>query len=164
MRETKDKTPRYTGAYNRMFPVKVSTNSLVTIYVLHLLSEKRRYGKALINCISERFKGQWTPSHGLIYPILRELEKEKLVKGKWMGGKDKKTVRVYEITDKGREAYVLEKNRHKSMFAASYSVMEMLMTDLYDDEPMLWLDDAGQNDQVELSESGVMITEPALVQ
>lgn len=129
--DKKDK-PRYSGSYNRLFPLKVSTNTFITIYTLHLLKRKGRlYGKEIINEIENRFSGKWKPSHGLVYPILRELEKENLVKGEWLGDSSKKTIRVYKITEQGLEAYEKEKEKHKEMFTQSFLIMETLMGDLY---------------------------------
>lgn len=126
--------PRYSGSYNRLFPLKISTNTFVTIYILHLLKKKGRlYGKEIINEIEDRFAGKWKPSHGLVYPILRELEKENLVKGEWMGDGTKKTIRVYKITQAGIEAYEQEKNKHKEIFTESFTILETLMGDLYKD-------------------------------
>ena len=130
----KTKKPRYSGAYNRLFPMKISTSTFLTIYILHLLTRKDRlYGKEIINEIENRFAGEWKPSHGLVYPILRELEKEGLVKGSWIGDSSKKTIRVYSITKKGVEAYKLEKENHKDAFANSVFMMETLLGDLYAD-------------------------------
>ncbi len=130
--EVKVEKPRYAGAYNRLFPVKVSTNTFITIYILHLLKKKGRlYGKEIINEIEDRFKGNWKPSHGLVYPILRELEEEGLVVGKWSGDGSKKTIRVYHITDKGVRSYIKEKKRHEAVFMQSFHMMETFMDDLY---------------------------------
>lgn len=129
---------RYSGAYNRLFPVKVSTNTFITIYVLHLLQKRGRlYGKEIINEIETRFSGQWKPSHGLVYPILRELEKEGIVAGDWVGDTSKKTIRMYSMTDKGRATYSIEKEKHKAIFTQSFNIMEALMGDLYE-EFQLW--------------------------
>lgn len=122
---------RYSGVYNRLFPVKVSTNTFITLYTLHLLRKENLYGKEIIDKIEERFRGNWKPSHGLVYPILRELEAEGLIKGTWLGEGGKKTIRVYEITSRGRAAYKREKKRHEDVFTQSLLMMETLMEDLY---------------------------------
>lgn len=131
---TAKEKPRYSGAYNRLFPMKISTSTFLTIYILHLLTRKDRlYGKEIINEIENRFAGEWKPSHGLVYPILRELEKEGLVKGSWIGDSSKKTIRVYSITKKGINTYKREKENHKEAFANSVYMMETLLGDLYSD-------------------------------
>jgi PadR family transcriptional regulator, regulatory protein PadR len=133
-KQEKTEKHRYSGSYNRLFPLKVSTNTFVTIYILHLLKKKGSlYGKEIINEIEDRFSGKWKPSHGLVYPILRELEKENLVKGDWVGGEEKKTIRVYKITGQGLRAYEQEKTKHKNIFTESFMIMETLMGDLYKD-------------------------------
>ncbi|ABS83766.1 predicted transcription regulator [Bacillus phage 0305phi8-36] len=138
----KAKKPRYAGAYNRLFPVKVSTSTFLTIYILHLLTRKERlYGKEIINEIENRFAGEWKPSHGLVYPILRELEAEGLVKGHWIGESSKKTIRTYSITKKGKAAYIEEKEKHKDAFSKSFFMMETLLGDLYTDFEMIDIED-----------------------
>lgn len=125
---------RYAGVYNRLFPVKVSTNAFITLYILHLLNKERLYGKEIIDKIEKRFKGHWKPSHGLVYPILRELETAGLIKGEWQGEGSKKTICIYHITPKGRSAYKKEKKRHEEVFMQSFIMMETLMLDLYNIE------------------------------
>lgn len=133
----KKETPRYSGSYNRLFPMKVSTNTFITIYILFLLKNKGDlYGKEIINKIEDRFKGKWKPSHGLVYPILRELETEGLVTGHWEGEENKKTIRVYSITDLGRRVFETEKVKHREIFMQSFLMIETLMFDLYDDVEM----------------------------
>ncbi len=135
--------PRYIGAYNRLFPVKVSTNSCITIYIMHLLTQKGRlYGKEIINCMEDRFSGHWKPSHGLVYPILRELEEESLIKGEWGEDPNHKAIKVYEITKLGRKRYRMEKEHHKAIMIQCFDVMEKLMGDLYEDyRPIYWEED-----------------------
>lgn len=125
---------RYSGAYNRLFPVKVSTSTFITLYILFLLKreESGLYGKEIIDKIEKRFRGNWKPSHGLVYPILRELEAEGLIRGEWQGGGVKKTICVYTITPEGLKVYEKEQKRHESAFTESLLMMETLMEDLYD--------------------------------
>jgi DNA-binding PadR family transcriptional regulator len=67
------------------------------LYLLSLLAERPRHGYELIQALSERFGGTYSPSAGTIYPRLAKLEEEGLVT-KTAG--ERKT--VYEITDAGR--------------------------------------------------------------
>jgi DNA-binding PadR family transcriptional regulator len=64
---------------------------------LSLLAESPRHGYELIQALSERFGGTYSPSAGTIYPRLSKLEAEGLVTKTSDGRKT-----VYEITDAGR--------------------------------------------------------------
>jgi DNA-binding PadR family transcriptional regulator len=67
------------------------------LYLLSLLDESPRHGYDLMQALSDRTGGTYTPSAGTIYPRLAKLEEEGLVT-KFSEGR--KT--VYEITDAGR--------------------------------------------------------------
>ena len=76
------------------------------LYLLALLEERPRHGYELIQDLSERFGGTYSPSAGTIYPRLAKLEEEGLVTKRTDGRKT-----VYEITDAGRAE--LESRRHE---------------------------------------------------
>jgi DNA-binding PadR family transcriptional regulator len=76
------------------------------LYLLALLDERPRHGYELIQALSDRFGGTYSPSAGTIYPRLSKLEEEGLVTKSTDGRKT-----VYEITDAGRAE--LESRRHE---------------------------------------------------
>lgn len=76
------------------------------LYLLALLEEQPRHGYELIQALSDRFGGTYSPSAGTIYPRLAKLEEEGLVTKRTDGRKT-----VYEITDAGRAE--LESRRHE---------------------------------------------------
>jgi DNA-binding PadR family transcriptional regulator len=78
-----------------MTPVFAHGN--LRLYLLSLLAESPRHGYELIQALSERFGGTYSPSAGTIYPRLSKLEAEGLVTKTSDGRKT-----VYEITDAGR--------------------------------------------------------------
>ena len=67
------------------------------LYLLNLLDDGPRHGYDIMQALSDRTGGTYTPSAGTIYPRLAKLEEEGLV-SKTVDGR--KT--VYEITDAGR--------------------------------------------------------------
>lgn len=79
-----------------MTPPVFSHGSL-RLYLLSLLAEQPRHGYELIQALSERFGGTYSPSAGTIYPRLAKLEEEGLVTKVADGRKT-----VYEITPAGR--------------------------------------------------------------
>src|SRR5690606_27854902 len=67
------------------------------LYLLNLLDEAPRHGYDLMQALSDRTGGTYTPSAGTIYPRLAKLEEEGLVTKTVDGRKT-----VYEITAAGR--------------------------------------------------------------
>ena len=67
------------------------------LYLLSLLDEGPRHGYDIMQALSDRTGGTYTPSAGTIYPRLAKLEEEGLVTKSVDGRKT-----VYEITDAGR--------------------------------------------------------------
>lgn len=70
--------------------------------VLLLLAEQPRHGYDIITELVERSEGRWQPSPGSVYPVLKRLAAEGLVRSQTEGER-----RVFELTDAGR-AYVEE--------------------------------------------------------
>jgi DNA-binding PadR family transcriptional regulator len=66
--------------------------------VLLLLAEEPMHGYQLMQAISERSGGSWTPSPGAIYPTLNQLEDEGLVVVTADAGR-----KLATLTDAGRE-------------------------------------------------------------
>ncbi len=66
--------------------------------VLLLLAEQPRHGYEIITEVVERSEGRWQPSPGSVYPVLKRLAAEGLVRAETDGDR-----RVFELTDAGRE-------------------------------------------------------------
>ena len=67
--------------------------------ILTLLAEQPLHGYEIIQQITTRSGGVWTPSPGSVYPALEQMEALGLISGEQQDDK-----RVYSITDKGRLA------------------------------------------------------------
>ena len=67
------------------------------LYLLRLLDEEPRHGYDIMQALSDRTGGTYTPSAGTIYPRLSKLEEEGLVTKSIDGRKT-----VYAITEAGR--------------------------------------------------------------
>jgi PadR family transcriptional regulator PadR len=75
---------------------------LLPLYVLHLVSQKPRYGNEIMELIAARTGGQWVSNPGAIYPLLTELEQQGLIEGLWEDPQ-KRTIRIYSLTKRGSE-------------------------------------------------------------
>jgi DNA-binding PadR family transcriptional regulator len=71
---------------------------ILSIYILHSLRNKPKSGYELINEIKEITDGTWIPSKGTLYPLLKNLEQEKLIQLKTVEARGKN---IYQITNEG---------------------------------------------------------------
>ncbi|NLW23563.1 MAG: helix-turn-helix transcriptional regulator [Tissierellia bacterium] len=120
----------YSGERNRQFPSKISTTSFVKLYILHLLKEKSYYGNEIIEEIKSRLENKWEPSPGMVYPLLRELEKEGYITG-WWEEPDKRSIRRYRLTDEGYKHYQRILLQYKPSFEDSLSIVQNVLKDIY---------------------------------
>ncbi len=68
------------------------------LVILHLISEKPRYGYDIIKAIEEKLAGLYSPSPGVVYPTLTLLEEMGLIEAQSTDGK-----KLYAVTEQGRE-------------------------------------------------------------
>jgi len=80
---------------------------IVSLYILTALNKKPQSGYDLLKDISEKTGGRWIPSKGTLYPLIKHMEENSLVKVNKLGKRSKK---IYELTRKGKE---LLANAHK---------------------------------------------------
>lgn len=109
---------------------QVFTKGLLPIYVLYILTLGPTNGNEISSRIGEKTNGLWTPSTGGIYPILKKLEKDNLILGKWDDPK-KKFQKIYTITSKGTNEYEIRKHLLKNKIEESLLVFNIIYKDLY---------------------------------
>ncbi len=85
---------------------------LLTAYMLHSLKLKPKSGYELLAEIREKTQGNWTPSKGTIYPLLKHLKEENLIKTKSV---DKRSKHTFEITSEGKKLLRNIKKHGKKM-------------------------------------------------
>ncbi len=77
---------------------------VLEMLVLHLLSEKEKYGYQLICELRELSDDMFLLKEGTLYPILYRMEDDGLVVSKWSEPRGKEVSRkYYGITEEGRE-------------------------------------------------------------
>lgn len=109
---------------------RFNTTSIVKLFILKLLSNKNYYGQELINDIEVSFSGQWKPSPGMIYPLLRKMEENKWVEA-WWDVPDKKSKRNYKITEEGKKYYEYLKGIYKEQLIESKNIIETVIENIY---------------------------------
>jgi len=74
-------------------------------YILRLVYKDELYGEEIAKKLEELTKSMWEPNPGFIYPMLKKLSKNGLIKGEWTVGNSKHPRLVYKITEEGKEYY-----------------------------------------------------------
>jgi DNA-binding PadR family transcriptional regulator len=69
----------------------------VRLAILLLLDEQPRHGYEIITELTERSEGRWRPSPGSVYPVLKRLSKEGLIKPSETDGK-----KIFALTPAGK--------------------------------------------------------------
>jgi PadR family transcriptional regulator, regulatory protein PadR len=77
---------------------------VLPLLVLHLIAQEPSYGNQLMERIADMTAGVLSVNPNTMYPLLRRLESEKLIEGRWEHP-ERRTRRNYEITKKGRKEY-----------------------------------------------------------
>lgn len=116
----------------RQFPSTISTTSFVKLYILHLLNEKSYYGNEIKDEISLRLNYKWSPSPGMIYPLLNDMEENGYIKGLW-DEPTKRSIRRYKITDAGVQHYKVIRKQNRSSFDKSLIIINNVLKDIYEE-------------------------------
>ena len=87
------------------------------VVVLEILSRGQMYGYELSQAIEQRSGDILTLGKGTLYPLLYNLEAQKLVKGKWEQMPSGRKRRYYSITSKGKEHLAKQKEQLQELTA-----------------------------------------------
>ena len=86
------------------FTGELRRREVLPLLVLHNIAEGPSYGNQLMERIAEMTAGVLSVNPNTMYPLLRRLESEKLIEGRWEHP-ERRTRRNYKITKKGRKEY-----------------------------------------------------------
>ena len=71
--------------------------------ILSILEKEESYGYEIIKRVKELSKGKIKWSDGMLYPVLRKMEKQKLISSKWRMAENGRRRKYYFIEHNGRE-------------------------------------------------------------
>ena len=92
------------GRPSDAFGGDIRRRDVFPLLVLHLVTQEPTYGNRLIESIEEITEGAISVNPNTMYPLLREMEGQGLVEGRWELP-DRRTRRYYSITPAGRREY-----------------------------------------------------------
>lgn len=95
---------RRRGRPSDVFGGEIRRRDVFPLLVLHLIREEPSYGNHLIEGIEEITQGVISVNPNTMYPLLRELEANGMIEGKWEHP-DRRTRRYYSITKEGEKEY-----------------------------------------------------------
>jgi PadR family transcriptional regulator PadR len=92
------------GRPSDVFGGEIRRRDVFPLLVLHLVAKEPTYGNHLIDGIEEMTEGVISVNPNTMYPLLRQMESDGLVEGRWELP-DRRTRRYYSITPAGRREY-----------------------------------------------------------
>jgi DNA-binding PadR family transcriptional regulator len=92
------------GRPSDAFGGQIRRRDVFPLLVLHLIAREPTYGNHLIEAIEEITQGVISVNPNTMYPLLREMESNGLVEGRWELP-DRRTRRYYSITAAGKQEY-----------------------------------------------------------
>ncbi|MEM3413764.1 MAG: PadR family transcriptional regulator [Thermoplasmata archaeon] len=100
--------------------------TFLTLYILHTIQKKPKSGYEILSEIREKTEGKWVPSKGTLYPLLKKLEKEKLIQPQSIG---KRSKRVYMVTEEG-EQFLSNFKKMRKEAQRKFTVIRRLLHDI----------------------------------
>jgi DNA-binding PadR family transcriptional regulator len=98
----------------------------LSIYVLYTLKQKPKSGYEILSELKEKGSNGLSPSKGSLYPLLKSLDDQGLIKLQKTGLRSKNT---YEITPKGKKE-LLDFRKEKEMMNERFSQFQRLFADI----------------------------------
>ena len=114
--------------------IKEASKGYIRVAILILLSKRSAHGYEIMKEIRERTQGMWMPTAGGVYPVLRNLEKEGYIEGKWSTQKNRK-IKVYEITEAGRAIFKRTMERQSELANSMNALFTEFARDVLHMEP-----------------------------
>jgi PadR family transcriptional regulator PadR len=102
--QERKRSGRRGGRPSDVFGGEIRRRDVFPLLVLHLVAKEPTYGNRLIEAIEEMTQGVISVNPNTMYPLLREMERDGLVEGRWELP-DRRTRRYYSITPAGRREY-----------------------------------------------------------
>jgi len=97
---------------------------LITLYILHSLSLHPGSGYDIMKEMSEKTDGAWSPSKGTVYPLIKSLEKEGLIRVAEVG---KRSKNILELTESGERILKRIRNKRPESRERLYLFKNLLM-------------------------------------
>ena len=95
--------------------------------ILSLLRDGDTYGYEIMQRVKELSSGRIEWKEGSLYPVLKKLEEQKMIKSYWQIEKGQRPRKYYSILAKGEKRLVVEKEK--------WTLMQGILTKLWNLQP-----------------------------
>jgi DNA-binding PadR family transcriptional regulator len=112
-------------------PMNMGIKGFLRIVLIHELSKEPQSGYQLIASIEKKTGGAWIPSKGAIYPALKNLEEEGLIRVSSTGVRYK---RIYSLTKKGRKFFSELRKQQRCMSKVFSIAKGLILEHVAEDE------------------------------
>lgn len=103
---------------------------VLPLLVLHFIAEQPSYGNQLMERIAKLTEGVLSVNPNTMYPLLRQLESQGLIEGKWEHPV-RRTRRYYSLTDAGRAELERLRREVRPFLRAVRDSVERICSELY---------------------------------
>jgi PadR family transcriptional regulator PadR len=115
-----------------VFGGEIRRRDIFPLLVLHLIDREPQYGNRLIEEIERITEGAISLNPNTIYPLLRQLEAEGMIKGDWEHP-DRRTRRYYSITAAGRREHRRLRDEVEPFLDSVIRSVSLVKRELYGD-------------------------------
>lgn len=122
---------RPSGRASDVFGGELRRRDVFPLLVLHLVAREPAYGNRLIEQIEEITGGTISVNPNTMYPLLRELEADGRIEGRWEHP-DRRTRRFYAITAAGREEYERLRAELEPFLETMARTIELIRAEIYE--------------------------------
>jgi DNA-binding PadR family transcriptional regulator len=147
MRQSKNQEENSPSLHDRLHS---APKGLLRYYILRKIAQKPIHGYEIIQDIDSKTEGAWRPGAGSIYPILKKLVSEALIKADPEPTAEA-TRRVYHITPKGVESLAHAKEMFAN-FQQRFGSLRRLFIELIDPEDLATFFVDGSNRQFQMAQ------------
>lgn len=127
---TRGSRGRRGGRPSDVFGGELRRRDVFPLLVLHLIAKEPAYGNRLIEEIEGMTQGVISVNPNTMYPLLRELEANKMIAGQWEHP-DRRTRRFYSITPAGRREYKRLREELKPFFGSVIRSVTLIEHEIY---------------------------------
>ena len=93
--------------------------------ILSILSQQECYGYQILLMITHLTKGGWKWYEGFLYPVLHKLERDKLIKSRWVDSETGPRRKYYQITESGIKFLQKEKEEWTFVDSTLHQIWEL---------------------------------------